>query len=85
MKNVDWVNDLKLRFGYGVTGNNDFNSSYMANVLGSDTWWMLPNGSWANSYGKTQNVNDNLGWEEKKEWNIGVDFSLTITAGRLTT
>ena len=75
MKNVDWVNDLKLRFGYGVTGNNDFNSSYMANVLGSDTWWMLPNGSWANSYGKTQNVNDNLGWEEKKEWNIGVDFS----------
>ena len=75
MKNVDWVNDLKLRFGYGVTGNNDFNSSYMANVLGSDTWWMLPNGSWANSYGKTQNVNENLGWEEKKEWNIGVDFS----------
>lgn len=47
----------------------------MANVLGSDTWWMLPNGSWANSYGKTQNVNENLGWEEKKEWNIGVDFS----------
>ena len=26
MKNVEWVNDLKIRFGYGVTGNNDFSS-----------------------------------------------------------
>lgn len=76
MEDVDWVDDLKVRFGYGVTGNNDFSSSYMANMLGSDTNWMLPDGSWAYSYGKTQNVNPNLGWEEKKEWDLGVDYSL---------
>lgn len=76
MEKVDWVDDLKIRFGYGVTGNNNFSSSYMANMLGSDTNWMLPNGSWAYSYGKSQNVNPNLGWEEKKEWDLGVDFSL---------
>ena len=76
MKEVSWVNDLKLRFGYGVTGNNDFSASYMANLLGSDTNWMLPNGTWAYSYGKTQNVNPNLGWEEKKEWDLGLDYSL---------
>ncbi len=76
MEELDWVNDLKVRFGYGVTGNNDFSASYMANMLGSDTYWMLPNGEWAYSYGKTQNVNQNLGWEEKKEWNLGVDYSL---------
>ena len=76
MKDIKWVNDLKLRFGYGVTGNNDFSSSYMANLLGSDTNWMLPNGTWAYSYGKTQNVNPNLGWEEKKEWDLGLDYSL---------
>jgi TonB-linked outer membrane protein, SusC/RagA family/TonB-dependent outer membrane receptor, SusC/RagA subfamily, signature region len=76
MEHVGWVDDLKLRFGYGVTGNNDFSASYMANMLGSDTYWMLPSGEWAYSYGKTQNVNPNLGWEEKKEWNVGLDYAL---------
>lgn len=76
MKDVEWVNDLKIRFGYGVTGNNDFSSSYSANLLGADTRWMLPNGTWAYSYGKSQNINPNLGWEEKGEWNIGLDWSL---------
>lgn len=75
MKDISWINDLKLRVGYGVTGNNDFSSSYMANMLGSDAFWMLPNGVWQKSYGKTQNVNANLGWEEKKEWNFGLDYS----------
>ena len=76
MKDIQWIEDLKVRFGYGVTGNNDFSSSYMANMLGSDTNWMLPDGTWAYSYGKSQNVNPNLGWEEKKEWDLGVDYSL---------
>lgn len=76
MKNISWVEDLKLRVGYGVTGNNNFSSSYMANMLGSDAFWYLPNGNWKKSYGKTQNVNPNLGWEEKKEWNLGIDYSL---------
>lgn len=76
MKNISWVEDLKLRVGYGVTGNNNFSSSYMANMLGSDAFWYLPNGNWKKSYGKTQNVNPDLGWEEKKEWNFGIDYSL---------
>lgn len=76
MKNVSWIDDLKVRVGYGVTGNNDFSSSYMADMLGSDAYWMLPDGTWAYSFGKTQNINPNLGWEEKKEWNFGLDYSL---------
>ncbi len=75
MKDFEWLDDLKVRFGYGVTGNNDFDATYMANMLGSDTNWMMPNGTWAYSYGKSQNVNPNLGWEEKKEWNLGADYS----------
>ena len=75
MKEFDWVNDLKIRFGYGVTGNNDFDASYMANTLSRDQYWMLPSGSWAFVYGPSSNVNPYLGWEEKKEWNIGVDYS----------
>ena len=76
MENVKWVDDLKLRVGYGVTGNNNFSSTYMANMLGSDAYWLLPNGNWKKSYGKTQNVNPELGWEQKKEWNFGLDYSL---------
>ena len=76
MKGITWVDDLKLRAGYGVTGNNNFSSTYMANMLGSDAYWLLPSGNWKKSYGKTQNVNPELGWEQKKEWNFGLDYSL---------
>ncbi len=76
MKDIEWVTDLKLRVGYGVTGNNDFDSSYSANRLGADTNWLMPNGSWAYSYGKSANINPDLGWEEKGEWNIGLDWAL---------
>ena len=75
MQDFDWLDDLKLRFGYGVTGNNDFSASYMANSLSSDAYWMLPNGGWAYTYGPTSNVNPGLGWEEKKEWNFGIDYT----------
>jgi len=76
MQEIPWVNDLKLRVGYGVTGNNDFSADYAATMYGSDTLWQLPSGTWANSYGKTKNVNPDLKWEEKKEWNFGLDYSL---------
>lgn len=75
MRDISWITDLKVRVGYGVTGNNDFNSSYMANMLGSDTYWMLPSGDWAYSYGKTNNINPHLGWEETHDWNLGIDYS----------
>jgi TonB-linked SusC/RagA family outer membrane protein len=76
MENIPWVNDLKLRLAYGVTGNEGFSADYAAKMYGSDTRWLLPDGTWAYSYGVTKNVNDVLGWEEKHEWNVGVDFSL---------
>lgn len=76
MEDVSWVNDLKLRLAYGVTGNEGFPADYAAKMYGSDTRWLLPNGSWAYSYGVTKNVNDMLGWEEKHEWNLGLDFSV---------
>ncbi len=76
MNDVSWVNDLKLRVAYGVTGNEGFPADYAARMYGSDSRWLLPNGTWAYSYGVTKNVNDRLGWEEKHEWNIGLDFSV---------
>lgn len=75
IKDIKWIDDLKVRFGYGVTGNNDFGADYTANTLSSDQDWMLPNGQWAKSYGKSKNLNLQLGWEEKKEWDLGIDYA----------
>jgi len=76
MEGVTWLDDLKLRLAYGVTGNEGFDADYAARMYGSDTRFLLPNGAWAMSYGVTRNVNDVLGWEEKHEWNLGIDFSV---------
>ena len=32
-------------------------------------------GRWLNAYGPTQNQNNNLKWEKKSEWNLGLDVS----------
>jgi TonB-linked SusC/RagA family outer membrane protein len=76
MEDAGFVNDLKIRLAYGETGNEGFSADYAAKMYGSDTRWLLPNGAWAYSYGVTKNINDMLGWEEKHEWNIGLDYAL---------
>ncbi|MDR2912903.1 MAG: SusC/RagA family TonB-linked outer membrane protein [Alistipes sp.] len=76
MSEVSWIDDLKLRAGYGVTGNEFKEADYAARMFGSDTRWMMPDGTWAYSYGASRNINDELGWEEKREWNVGLDFAV---------
>ncbi|MDR0749455.1 MAG: SusC/RagA family TonB-linked outer membrane protein [Tannerellaceae bacterium] len=86
LKDVEPVNDLKLRFSYGVTGNegtmytdddHKFPISYGAvSYKPSSNKTMLPDGTWVSSYGTSRDINPNLGWEEKREWNIGLDYEL---------
>lgn len=68
------LDDLKVRVGYGVTGNNGFSSGQTAFRYGSGSLWPM-NGDWIMSYGPANNVNYDLHWEEKAELNVGVDFS----------
>lgn len=75
MKTLPWVNDLKLRVGYGVTGNNDFGSGYTVRTYKSNDMWPT-NGVWQPGYGSAKNINTDLKWEEKKEWDFGLDFSV---------
>ena len=75
MEEVSSVNDLKLRLGFGVTGNNlgsDLKS--VALLSNGGTFWY--NGSYVNTYTVSQNVNPDLKWEKKYEYNFGVDFAL---------
>lgn len=74
MQNATWVNDLKLRFGFGVTGNNlgsDLKS--VAMLSNGGTFWY--NGKYVNTYSVSQNVNPDLCWEKKYEYNFGVDYA----------
>ena len=75
LKEVKWVNNLKLRIGYGVTGNQDFDS-YQSLILLQRVGSLFYNQQWINSYGPGQNPNPDLRWERKKEYNIGLDFSV---------
>jgi len=75
MKGLSFINDLKLRGGYGETGNADFDANTAYRIYSADTWWLV-NGTWQRTYGVKHNQNANLKWEVKKEYNIGLDFAL---------
>ncbi|OGX84219.1 SusC/RagA family TonB-linked outer membrane protein [Hymenobacter coccineus] len=75
MANQQWINDLKLRADYGVTGNQDFGNYLSQNLYGGFGYYLL-NGSYYQVYGPTQNLNQDLRWEEAQSLNIGLDFAL---------
>ena len=75
MQDIAWINDLKLRVGYGITGNNNFASGVTVPTYSSNSDWIY-DGEWGPSYGPSKNVNDNLRWEQKSELNFGLDYSL---------
>lgn len=74
MKKFRFIDDLKLRAGYGITGNQSFSPGVATRMYQSDTWWLV-NNDWIFTYGSRHNQNKDLKWEEKKELNIGLDFS----------
>jgi TonB-dependent starch-binding outer membrane protein SusC len=75
LKDVSWLDDLKLRAGYGVTGNQDFDN-YKSLILMGRAGKFFYNGEWINSYQPVSNPNPDLRWEKKQEFNIGADFSM---------
>ena len=75
MKGINWINDLKLRADYGVTGNQDFGSYLSLNTMTGFGYYFY-NGRYFQVWGPSKNVNPDLKWEKGKNWNIGLDFSL---------
>ena len=77
MKNISWITDLKLRAGYGVTGNSDAISPYGTLLLygAAGRYYDALNHLYPQSYSPLQNANPDLKWEERHGKNIGLDFS----------
>jgi TonB-linked SusC/RagA family outer membrane protein len=79
MQPLSWINNLKLRIGYGITGVIP-ESSYMSFTTydyNSSSWGYYLNslGIWAPSLEVTSNSNPNLKWEKSGEFNIGLDLA----------
>lgn len=70
----DVVSSLKIRAGYGVTGNIPKDSYMSLSRLQDDAPRMLYNGQWIRGVQPASNPNPDLKWETKGELNIGVDF-----------
>ena len=75
MKDITWINDLKLRADFGVTGNQDFGSYLSLNTMTGFGYYFY-NGKYFQVWGPSKNVNPDLKWEKGKNWNVGLDFSL---------
>ncbi|MBO4895481.1 MAG: TonB-dependent receptor [Prevotella sp.] len=79
-----WLDNLKLRAGYGLTGNQSGVAAYKSIAVLSASgaaYYDAASGTWKNSYVQAQNVNPDLKWESTAQLNIGIDFSIL---GRLT-
>ena len=78
LKPVSWINELKLRADFGVTGNQGFDNyrSLATYATRSGSSHVYFNGEWINGLGPNRNVNPNLKWEKAKNWNTGIDFTL---------
>lgn len=75
MKDISWVNDLKLRAGYGVTGNQDGLQPYKSLELYEASGTYYTTTSLPTAFKVSQNANPDLKWEETAMLNIGIDFS----------
>ena len=79
MANQKLFTQLKLRGGYGVTGNQQGlypqNSISLVGSAGVVYFGGVP----IPNYNVTQNANADLRWETKKQTNIGLDFTMLDT------
>jgi len=75
MKNQQLFDDIKLRAGYGITGNPPLDGFLSQPLLGYGNY-VYSNGKWIRTLGPATNANPFIRWEEKHETNIGLDFSM---------
>ncbi len=81
VKDMDVFDDLKLRVGYGLSGNSLGFDVFTATQVYSATGWfdyLSPSGesTAVHMLGPTRNANPDLKWERTGMFNVGLDFSI---------
>lgn len=74
MQDAKFVNNLKLRLSYGVSGNNGIGAYTSAQSIGNSAY-MLDNSISTTAY-INGFANNSLTWESTHEYDLGVDFAL---------
>lgn len=75
MDSISWIDDLKIRYDYGLTGNQEI-GNYKSLATYKAFGWYQYNGNSFHVWGPSKNVNSELRWEQGRNQNIGLDFSL---------
>ncbi|MDQ1770662.1 SusC/RagA family TonB-linked outer membrane protein [Labilibaculum sp. A4] len=75
VKEINWIDNLKLRAGFGVTGTNVADSYNSLSSLNYSDYF-YSNKEWVRKLVPARNDNPDLRWEKKEEINIGLDFGL---------
>ena len=82
LKDVSWIDQLKLRFGIGTTGNSSVSaygtlgtiqSFYMPFSTANERILITNEPYYTNS--QVRMANKDLGWEKTTQYNLGIDFS----------
>ena len=83
LKNVKWMDELKLRLGWGKTGQQDgignynYFASYNANINNTDGRYPITGiGNDTGLLYRPDAYNKNLKWETTTTYNVGLDWSL---------
>ncbi|MGC4233039.1 MAG: TonB-dependent receptor [Niabella sp.] len=75
LQDVKSISDIKLRIGFGITGNQGI-SPYNTFAQYSSSLYPNPSGGVTTGVGPANIQNENLKWESTKQWNAGLDVSL---------
>ena len=74
MRNLTWIDNLKLRFGYGKTGNSAVDPYQTRGQLALQHYVFNNGSNEYIGYGPSIMANSLLTWETTDQWNIGIDF-----------
>ena len=73
MEDLKWIDNLKLRVGYGETSNQSINPYSTLGGLATRNYNF--GSTYKSGYYVNSLPNPELGWEYSKTWNFGLDFS----------
>lgn len=74
LKDVTWLNDLKLRASFGITGNNNIGNYPSLSTLAAENYVL--GGTFRPGKVLSSLANPLLGWEESNQFNYGLDLTL---------
>lgn len=85
LSNIDFLTLLKLRVGYGLSGNLGGITSYTTLNTVKENGIVSVNGAPTVTMGSMKNTNPNLKWETRATFNVGLDWGMWNNRLMLTT